>query len=62
MPDELELVMDIETLEIFEVKYHSQDSNSTKVKKGISYEQMEITYRFLLLCCRRLLQKRPFLS
>lgn len=26
MPDELELVMDIETLEIFEVKYHLQDS------------------------------------
>ena len=51
MPDELELIMDIETLEIFEVKYHSQDSNSTKVKKGISYEQMEITDKNVLLCC-----------
>ena len=30
MPDELELVMDIETLEIFEVKYHLQVSKSTK--------------------------------
>ncbi|EMB60909.1 hypothetical protein [Streptococcus mutans] len=30
MPDELELVMDIEALEIFEVKYPSQDSQLTK--------------------------------